>query len=180
MVLPVLLGVGVALLVIIALIVLLPIHVAFSWQSDPAEPSTVSVRPFGGVFPAIKVYNSVKRSKTTPKALPKRSKARRGGLVPHGDVLAESVALLRRLLLAIHFDNLQLDAEFGLGDPGETGQIYGQLCPLIYATGGHVQVQPNFTDACLRGSARAQLHFSVLGLIWPIISFGWRRFGPFK
>jgi hypothetical protein len=183
MALQVLLWVGVALLLSIALVVLLPIHVALSWQSDPAKPSTVLVRLFGGIFPAIKVYDSdtppKARRKSAPKAARQR-KARRGGWKPKGDVLAEATGLLRRLLGAVHIDALQLDAEVGLGDPAETGQLYGQLCPLIYATRGHVSVRPNFDRACLQGSALARLHVTPFGLIWPFIRFGWRVFGPVR
>ena len=183
MVLQVLLWIGVVLLMSIALMVLLPIHVGLSWQSDPAKPSMILLRLFGGVFPAIRVYDSAKPSKAKAKAAPKapkRRKARRGGWVPNGVALAEVMALLRRLLRAVHIDALQLDAEVGLGDPGETGQLYGQLCPLIYTARGHVFVRPNFNRACLQGSGLAQLHFTPLGLIWPFIRFGWRVFGPFK
>jgi hypothetical protein len=180
MVFVVLLWVGVALLMIIALIVLLPIHVVLSWQSDPAKPSTALLRLFGGVSPAIKVYDSHKPPKAKMKAAhkaPKRRKKRGRGWVPKGDMLAEGMALLRRLLEAVHIDALRLDAEIGLGDPAETGQLYGQLCPLIYTTGGHVFVRPNFETACLQGSALAQLHFAPLGLIWPFARFSWRMFG---
>jgi hypothetical protein len=183
----ILLWVGVALLVLITLTLtltlILPIHVALSWQSDPAKPSTVLLRLFGGVTPAIKVYDSSKPSKPKKKAAdkaPKRRKERGRGWVPKGDVLSEGMALLRRLVGAVHIDTLWLDAEVGLGDPAETGQLYGQLCPLIYATEGHVLVRPNFEAACLQGSALARLHFAPLGLIWPFARFGWRMFGPVR
>lgn len=183
MALQILLWLGVSLLVVISLILILPIHVALSWQSDPAMPSTVRIRPFGGVSPAIKVYDSGKPSKpkkhVARKDRRRRSKGR-GGWIPRGNLLAEGMKLFRRLLSAVHIDDLYLDAEVGLGDPGETGQLYGQLCPLIYTTGGQVMVRPNFDKACLRGAALARLHFTVIGLVWPFARFGWHVFGPVR
>ncbi|MCK0097325.1 DUF2953 domain-containing protein [Yoonia sp. F2084L] len=183
MALQILLWFGVALLALITLTMILPIHAVLSWQSDPAKQSTVLLRLFGGVSPAIKVYDSSRppkpKTKTAGKA-PQRRKERGRGWVAKGDVLAEGVALLRRLRGAVHIDVLRLDAEVGLGDPAQTGQFYGQLCPLIYTTGGHVFVRPNFDQACLRGSALARLHFTPLGLIWPFVRFGWRMFGPVR
>ncbi len=176
----VLLWVGVALLGLIMLIIILPIHVALSWQSDPAKPSIILLRLFGGVTPAMKVYDSSKPFKPKKKTARQRRKDRGRGWVPKGDILAEGIALLRRLSGAVHIDALRLDAEIGLGDPGETGQLYGQLCPLIYTTRGHVFVRPNFERACLQGSALARLHFSPLGLLWPFARFGWRVFGPVR
>ncbi len=176
-----LLWLGVALLVLITLILVTPIHITASWQSDPAKPSTVLLRLFGGGFPAVKVYDSrkpVTARKKADRKTPKHRKTR--GWVSHGDMLVEGIALVQRLLGAVHIDDLRLDAEIGLGDPGETGQLYGQLCPLIYTTRGHVSVRPNFDMACLQGAALARLHFTVLGLIWPFVRFGWRVFGPVR
>ena len=183
MALQILLWVGVALFMNMALIVLLPIHVALSWQSDPTKPSMVLLRLFGGVVPAIKVYDSGKAStpnRKTAQKNPKRRKEREHGWVPREHTLVEGMALLRRLLGAVHFDVLRIDAEIGLGDPAETGQLYGQLCPLIFTTGGHVFVRPNFDQACLHGCALARLHFTPLGLLWPFARFGWRMFGPIR
>lgn len=183
MILQVLLWLGVALLAVAALLVLLPVHVALSWHSDPTKPSTVCLRVFGGLAPAIKVYDSTAKStKQKPAQKPRGPRRKRSGRMwrPHGDILAEALSLIGRLRDAVRFDALHLNAEIGLGDPAETGQLYGQLCPLIYTAGGHVTVQPNFETACLRGSALARLHFTLLGLIWPFVRFGWRLFGPGK
>ena len=177
MALQLLLWLGAGVLSCVALIVVVPIHVTMSWQSDPAKPSTVLLRPFGGVSPPIKVYDSSKPARARKSRRKSRKSHKRDGTLPR-KIFGEGLALLRHALGAIHIDRLHLDAEFGLGDPAETGQLYGQLCPLIYTSGGHVTVRPNFDRACLQGSALAQLHFSILGLIWPFIRFGWRVFGP--
>ncbi|MGJ8623103.1 MAG: DUF2953 domain-containing protein [Yoonia sp.] len=178
-----LLWLGLALLAVAALLVLLPVYLALSWHSDPAKPSTVRLRVFGGLAPAIKVYDSTAKStKQKPAQKPRKRQRKPFGRrwKPHGDILAEALSMIGKLRDAVRFDALHLNAEIGLGDPAETGQLYGQLCPLIYTTGGRVTVLPNFETSCLRGSALARLHFTLLGLIWPFVRFGWRLFGPGK
>ena len=184
MALQVLLWLGVSLLVLVIFLVITPIHVVLFWQNDPAKRATVLLRLFGGVSPTIKVYDSSKLPKPDKPAR-KHSKQKRGRTGRQrwnlrGDILPEAMTLLRRVLGAIHIDLLHLDAEVGLGDPAETGQFYGQLCPLIYTTGGHVTLRPNFERACLQGTALAKFHFTLLGLFWPFVRFGWRMFGPVK
>lgn len=181
MALQILLWLGLSFLVVIILFLILPIHVVLSWQSDPAKQSTVLLRLFGGVFPTIRVYDSSKpplAKKLVRKNRKRRGKTRKRGWNARGDLLPEVLVLARRVLGAIHIDVLRLDAEVGLGDPAETGQLYGQLCPLIYTTAEHFILRPNFEKACFQGSAMAQIRFTILGLIWPFARFGWRMFGP--
>ena len=179
-----LLWLGVILLCLVVLFVSLPIHVALSWQSDPVMRSIVLLRPFGGAFPPIRVYDSTRKRKEKPakpktQAKPERKPERRGrGLSARGNLVAEAVTLLRRVFGAIHFDGLHLDAEFGLGDPAETGRVFGQLCPVIYGAGADVRLRPNFDRACFHGSALAQLRVTPLAIAWPFVGFGWRVFGP--
>ena len=184
MALQVLLWLGVSLLVLIIFTMITPIHVELSWQNNPAKRATVLLRLFGGVSPAIRVYDSAApRKPEKPARKRSKRKRRKSGTqswVPHGNILTEVMALLRRVLGAIHIDMLHLDAEVGLGDPAETGQLFGQLCPLIYTSGGHVTLRPNFDRACLQGTALAKFHFSLLGLLWPFLRFGWRVLGPVR
>lgn len=183
MVLQVLLWLGTVVLVISVLFVLLPIRVVLSWHSDPVRPSTVFLRPFGGVSPPIKVYDSTRKRKPKKPPATARKRHHKGvgrGWNARGDVMAELSRLLGRLIGAVQIEDLHIDAAFGLGDPAETGQLYGQLTPLIYTTRGHVQLHPDFETACLQGSAVAQVRFALIGLIWPLVAFGWRVFGPLQ
>ena len=185
MVLQILLWLVVAVLVMLALLVSLPVYVQVSSQSDPVRRTTISLHPFGGVSPPLRVFDSTrKRKKRTPKPKPKRTdrktskRGRAGGLSPRGNIVVEAVTLLRRVLGAFHIDALRVDAEFGLGDPAETGQVFGQLCPVIYGTGANVTLRPNFNEACLRGSAMARIKVTPIAVAWPFVGFGWRVFGP--
>jgi hypothetical protein len=179
MALQILLWLGVALVVLVGLLVCLPVYVAVTWQSDPVRRSMVLLRPFGGVSPQIKVFDSTHRRKPWQKRSGRKKPGRRKeGGATHGNVVAEAATLLRRVLGAIHFDALRLDVEFGLGDPAETGQLFGQLCPVIYGAGADVRLRPNFDVACLRGYAMAQFRVIPVAVAWPFASFGWRVFGP--
>ena len=169
-------------LALVTLFMILPVRVAMSLQNDPANRATVLVRPFGGVSPQIAVYDSSRKSK--PKAAVTRKRAQRkksaGKMRARGNFVTEIVVLVRRVLRAIHIEVLRVDADFGLGDPADTGQLFGQICPLIYASGGHVNLRPDFGEACLRGNIIAQFRVIPVALIWPFIGFGWQVFGPFR
>ena len=174
--------VGVVVLILMAAALVLPVHLALVWQTDPTQPSTARVRLFGGGCPAITVYDSSKppKAKAAVRHRKKRDTARGRKWRPNRTLYAESTALVRRVTKVVHFDAVAVDAEVGLGDPAATGQLYGQICPFLFTLGGHVSVRPNFDRARLQGCASAQLHFTPLAVIWPFACFGWRVFGPFR
>lgn len=188
MVLEILLWLIVGLLALVTLFMILPVRVVMSLQCNPVRQARVLVRPFGGVSPAIGVYDSTRKSK--PKAPPKtkrpqasKGKAqtkRKGKGRLRGNALAELPVLIGQVLRAIHIEVLQLDADFGLGDPAETGQLYGQLCPLIYNSAGQVTLRPDFGAASLRGSAFAQFRVIPIAIVWPFVGFAWRFFAPLR
>lgn len=184
MVLQILLWLGVVLLALLGLLVFLPIYFAVKWQSDPVRRTSVLVRPFGGVSPEITVFDSTRKRPGKDKPFDRKKPHRRKfgrqkkGRPLRGNVVTEALALLRRVLGAIHIDALRVDAEFGLGDPAETGQVFGQLCPVIYGTGADITLRPNFDTACLRGSGLARFRVTPVAVAWPFALFGWRVFGP--
>lgn len=169
-------------LALVTLFMILPIRVAISLQNNPAKRATVRLRPFGGISPQIGVYDSSRKSK--PKAAGTEKRARRkktkGKMRARGNFAAEIPVLIRRVLRAIQLEVLRVDADFGLGDPAETGQLFGQLCPYIYTSNGHVNVRPDFDKVCLRGSFIAQFRVIPIALIWPFVGFGWRVLGPLR
>ena len=169
-------GVVLALVVLVAV---LPVHIALSWQSDPVRRTTVVLRPFGGVSPPMRVFDSIRKPRpAAERTARKTGKSPRSPRNVRGRILSDAVTLLRRVLGAIHFDRLHLDAEFGLGDPAETGQLFGQLCPLIYGAGADVRLRPNFDQLCFHGNALAQLRVTPIAVVWPFVGFFWRVFGP--
>jgi len=180
MVWQILLWLGVVLLAGVLLVVALPIRVRCSWQSDPAKRAIVLLRPFGGVAPAFRIYDSARKASVRPEKSAKKRKKKPGrrGFGLRQIALSDVTDLLDRLIHAFQIEELRGDAEFGLGDPADTGQVFGQLTPLVYSTGSHLQLRPNFVETCLRGNALLQFRFTLLGLIWPLVRFGWRVMGP--
>lgn len=164
------------------LVLVLPVRVQCTWQSDPAKHAMIHLRPFGGVFPAICVYDSSRKKTDNPKPPRRKHKKNRktGGITLRSIALSDVVDLLTRFMHAFQIEVLQLDAEFGLGDPAETGQLYGQLTPLIYLSGPHVRLTPNFAETCLRGRALVHFRFTLVGLMWPFVRFGWRVLRPVR
>jgi hypothetical protein len=90
--------------------------------------------------------------------------------------------LLAGLLRAIHLRYLKVDADIGLSDPADTGQVFGLLAPVIHsrrpADRVQIAVRPDFTAARLSGEAAAGLSVTPATLMLPAIRFGWRVFGP--
>ncbi|MCK8462455.1 DUF2953 domain-containing protein [Aliiroseovarius sp. S1339] len=82
----------------------------------------------------------------------------------------------------VRVDAATLDLRFGLDDPAETGQAFGQMTPLIYGTSAaprvHINVDPAFDRAILKGRVALDLSFVPFMLVPPFIRFGWSAFWP--
>ncbi|WP_162798660.1 DUF2953 domain-containing protein [Sulfitobacter sp. SK012] len=82
----------------------------------------------------------------------------------------------------VHVAELHIDADYGFSDPADTGQLSGLLMPLQYTSPLPASVlldlRPDFTKACLKGSMTAAVRVTVAALFVPILCFAWRAFGP--
>ena len=90
--------------------------------------------------------------------------------------------LLVDLLRPIEVSRLEIEADVGLGDPADTGQLFGLLAPIIYtqpmATVGLINVRPDFTASRASGTLLAELSFIPAAFIPPGVRFAWHVFGP--
>jgi hypothetical protein len=90
--------------------------------------------------------------------------------------------LLAGLLRPVHFERLAIDADIGLADPADTGQLYGMLAAAEHALPRPARVsiivRPDFSGSRISGEADAALSFIPLLLIPPGVRFAWRVFGP--
>lgn len=179
--LQVLFWIVVILLIVVVLVLATPLRLQLSYSTDPFSRSRIDARPLGGFVGNIRVFDSTRKKdadkQNAPKIKKREPKARR---TARASALLEFPTVIGRMVQAVHVEKLAVDGEFGLNDPADTGCLYGQLTPLIYATGGRVQLRPNFQSMCLRGTADAQLRVIPLALLWPIGGVLWRIFGPFK
>ncbi len=171
------------LLVVAILSIATPMRLRVSAETDPVLRSRVVVRPFGGICLPIPVYDShrARKQRRPEKASPRKGRTeQKPKRRMNSGVLRRIPATFRRMLRAIHVDRLVIDGEFGTGDPAETGQIYGQLTPLIYVGGCDIHLRPNFEMACLRGRAEAQLSLIPVAFLWPLAGLVWHMFRPIR
>jgi hypothetical protein len=183
-ILTILLWCVVALLLLLAGLLVIPIRLRAKVRTSPDLSYRIEARALGGWAPGIPIADSARPRKTDirkPKKEPSGKKRRRR-VVGGARMLSAAPEFLSGLLGAIHFEHLKLDAEFGLNDPADTGQVYGCLTPLQFGAlsgpGRFVSLRPNFERACFAGELDAALHFTIAAFLPPALRFAWRVFGP--
>jgi len=187
--------VGVILLLVLAVLAL-PVHLRLRAEADEAAARVrLDIRLFGGLTPPLAVFDSARPRKERPtevQAKPaeepeERAKpARKGGgfRLPGGRrtamrMVREIPGLIAGEFRRIHLDGLEVDGDFSLGDPAETGMLYGYLTPAIYGPRSEkvrLNLRPDFGRARLSGTALAALHLTPGALAIPVIRYGWRVF----
>ncbi|MCB4457910.1 DUF2953 domain-containing protein [Leisingera sp. McT4-56] len=165
------------LFALIVLVLVSPLRIELVLRKEAGLAYSAALRPLGGFGPRIRLSGRRQPHPAAKKPSRKRPfDARR--LVPAAARLA--VAILRRIRVRA----LILDAEFGSGDPAETGQMFGMLAPLAYATLParrlQVSLQPVFDRAVLSGRAELDVSLVPAALIGPAVRFGWDAFGPVR
>lgn len=196
-VLTLLLWVAVVLLVALAALLLMPVRLSASVQTSPRLAYRLDARLFGAWTPRIPLVNSARPRKAAGKAsnkqaaqqaavhasvrksaVRKRGRSRAGG----ARMLSALPRLLNEIVHSVQWETLHLDAEFGLNDPADTGQVYGCLAPLQYGAPWppcvSIALRPNFERVCLCGELQATLRLRAAALLPPAARFAWRAFGP--
>ncbi len=172
-----------ACLCLLGAILALPVRVALRARSDPSLHYAVTARPLGGYGPRITLADSTRKDR---KMAPDRKtgKKQRHTSRTRGNrgIFPAGLELISRLLGCIRFDRLDIEGQFGTGDPAETGQVFGLLAPLIYGSPHlartRIEVQPVFDKACAAGVVDARFSVVPIALVPPFIRFGWIAFGP--
>ena len=104
--------------------------------------------------------------------------------MPVRRLLRAGPRLVGGVLRQIRLERLHVTARFGLGDPAETGQLFGMLAPVAYAPqwlgskAVSVVLTPVFEARCLSGAAEGALAVTPIRLLPPGLVFVWRVFGP--
>lgn len=179
-------------LALVLLAVATPIHLALSAELGPAPRLCLRLRLFGGATPQFRIVDT-SRSPSAPvpeAAASTRAPARRGRRrqrrkagrwrLPEGAagrLLRALPDFLRREIRRIHIDRLSLDGDIGLGDPADTGRLFGYIMPLCHALHlprTRIDLRPDFSRSRLDGRADAALHFTPLSLMVPVLQLGWR------
>lgn len=190
-----------ALLAAILLVLATPLRLEVALRRERDVHFRLAVQLLGGMTPMIRVVDTSLSADTVAKSdevdtaqpamdVPEASKplkseapkTRRNRRRRFLRALDAAPALAHDLLAPLDIEHIKLDADFGLGDPAETGQIYGLLCPLLFALrlpeGSVIRLRPDFSRARFDGVVEACVRFTPLAFIPPLIVFAWRIFAP--
>ncbi len=158
-----------------------PLRIELMLTREDAVYGSVALRPFGRFGPRIALSGRKKREAAPKAASKKRAKGRVWRRKPQRIVRA-AIRLVTEILGRVHVDAAVLDMRFGFGDPGETGQAFGLMTPLIYGTSAmpkvRVKVEPVFDQTVFTGQVALDLSLIPAALLAPFVRFGWTAFGP--
>jgi len=171
-----------ALLLVLVVLVATPWKLHVNWRSAPENHLAVRAQAFGGLVPLFELASDLHGS-TKAKLAKSRSRLgarRRPPLTARS--FSAILGLVKGLIRRLDVEDIRVDAEFGSGDPAETGQIYGLLAPLTFST-HQIQnlslvARPNFDERCLNGSADMRVRLVPIILVIPLVRFAWRLYGP--
>jgi hypothetical protein len=158
--------IAIAIVVLVVAGVLLPIRFRFGLSRDPKWRLTVHIAPLNGHAPFIGVVDSLEADTGSEahEAVPQpesRRRRRRRRRLPSRRLLASLSNFVADLISAIRVERAQGEITFGLGDPAETGQVFGLLAPLVYGVGhqapGRFVIRPDFENQVLCGSAMLEV-----------------------
>ena len=184
MILTVLIWAVLAVVVILAALILTPVRLHVHASTAPILKYRAEVRLLGGMAPPFAIADSAwPRKPRARKRKTKKVRKKPGTRLAGGAGKASAVfELIIGLLREIHLEHFKLDAEFGLLDPADTGQLYGSLTSFQFGAphpeNAYISVRPNFAKACFNGNIDVSLRFAVAAFLPPAVWFAWRIFGP--
>lgn len=164
-----------------------PVKLWARFQSTPKMRFRLQVSPFGGLAPYLMLVDSNRskrkdksRSKRDKKPKVKKSIPSRGARRMIGNI----PRLFGDFLSQIRLQKVTVNGRFGLGDPADTGTVFGVLCPIIFGASStqhfDITVVPDYDQACFVGKVEASVSIIPLRLIPPIARFSWRSFSPWS
>ncbi|MEZ5653999.1 MAG: DUF2953 domain-containing protein [Burkholderiaceae bacterium] len=178
-----------ALAVVVVAVLVAPVRLALWVSSQPDYRAGLDLSLLGGIIPALPIIDTGRRRAKRKRAAGKHEARRPGrrrsgsGLARVRRVLGAAPGILRSLRGAVRIRQLAIDCRFGLGDPADTGQLFGMIAPLIYGSPWHwpppasLSVTPDFDRVCLEGRADVVLDVAPLRLLPPALRIAWAAFG---
>ena len=171
----------------IALLVVLltPVRLKVLGRNAPRVRWMLTAKLFWGLSPQVRIYDSSRRrAKKRDKAAPKRAsqEVTRTRRVDGPRFVTAALKLIVEILRRVSIVRFRIDADLGLGDPAQTGQLFGFLAPVVY--GGprtskiSIDLRPDFVSARASGQIDIELSFVPAAFILPGVRFAWRAFGP--
>lgn len=174
----------IVVLLLVGAVLATPVHFAFTVATSPGWRLKIMARLLGGLTPEIVIHDSTlpKPRRKAPRAKEKKAphSHRRPGWIPRA--LAAAPQLVTGLLEPVHLEHLAIDADIGLADPADTGQLFGMLAAANHALPRppcmSIVVRPDFSGSRASGELDAALSFVPILLIPPGVRFAWHVFGP--
>ncbi len=179
------LGWSLAFLAFAVLAVLItPVWIGVRVKTAPRHVELL-LRFFGGLTPLVSLPltgGRKARGQNQRAAAPRRGRQLSLSARRTWRALAAAPQLIAGLLSAIHLVSLDIDADIGLPDPGDTGQLMGLLAPILYGrpprSRCRLQIRPDFTAPRLEGDASLMVRFIPVAFAPPILRFVWNVWGP--
>ena len=172
------------MLVLVGLVLVTPGVFRVNLSTTPKFAYHVELRALAGLAPRLTVAAGPSRTADVqPDAKPRRHGKPRHSHV-NGAVVRAVPSLIAGIVQRIHLAELHIDADYGLDDPADTGQLCGLLMPLQFVSplpaSVSLDLRPDFTKRCLNGRLTAVVRFTAAALLIPVAQFAWRAFGPFR
>lgn len=175
-----------AVLVVLAGLLITPIRFRLQLTNTPHVTYRLDLHLAGGLTPGIKVAHGPQHEpKSALSAKPVKPKLRKTSRKPtrfRGSMVRALPDLISDVFSHIHLKELRIDADYGLDDPADTGQICGLLMPLQYSAPlpsfVSLNLRPDFMQRCLKGTLTAAVQVTIASFFVPALRFGWRAFGP--
>ncbi len=169
----------VAIVCALGLVLIIPVDLGVRATAGQGAALQVSLAPVAGKLPPISIVDTA-RGKGRPKPTPK-ARQRVSGRSGRGRALLNAVPrLVVELVAAFHLRSVTANVIFGLGDPADTGRLYGALAPLAFGLSAwpanRIQLQPDFENAVVGGQIDLRLRVRPGALILPIMRFAWHVF----
>lgn len=178
-------------LVAVVLVLAFPLHLSVFAKSGADARVLVHLRLLGGLVPRIAIVDTTRtarseKSKTRAsekrKSRKKDKPRRKRKALSRETILRmvrEAPGLLSGEIRRFHINRFRLEADYGLDDPAATGELYGWMCPLLFATPlrrHNVALRPDFTGRRFEAEVDTAVSFTPLSLVVPALRFGWRVF----
>lgn len=173
-----------AVLLVLLLVISTPLRIELRAIAEETFRFSIAVRPFGRFGPRVSLSDRPSGSRKSANATSRKA-VNRALRRPAAPRMFRAVArLLTDILYRVRIRGVSLDMRFGVGDPGETGQIFGLMAPLIYGLSGvpraNIAIEPVFDRIILNGRATVDVSLVPALLLPPFARFFWAVFGPVK
>ncbi|NNF72409.1 MAG: DUF2953 domain-containing protein [Rhodobacteraceae bacterium] len=180
-------GLLAVLLGVVLLVMITPLRLELLLTKDDALRFCAALRPLGRFGPRIELTD---RHREKPKEKPVTKRKKKTPVVQRirergvHEVMNAATRLVSDIIHCVRVEKAVLDVTFGFDDPGDTGQAYGMLAPLIYTSRAsdrmRVAIVPEFDRATLQGRVALDLSLIPAMLVPPVTRFGWAIWGPVR